>query len=98
MIYERPDQAVLKPESNLTWVREREVDAKVKMRESDLCLDNPLLPTDSRSCISINFKEKGKSVKNRESVRGEASPEQGKEWDELKESDNMKKQLLKGMS
>lgn len=34
MLYERPDQAEHKPESNLTWVRGRKVYAEVKMRET----------------------------------------------------------------
>lgn len=60
MIYERPGQAEQKPESNLTWVRGREVDAKVKMKENYLLLETP---ADSRAYIHWNFKEKAKSPK-----------------------------------
>jgi len=40
MMYERPDQAEHKPESNLTGVRRREVDAEVKMGENYLLFRN----------------------------------------------------------
>lgn len=36
MMYERPDQAEHKCESNLTWFRGREADAVFKMRENNL--------------------------------------------------------------
>lgn len=54
MIYERPDQAEHKCESNLTWFRGREAVPVLNMRENNLLFRKP---SDSTAYISIIFKE-----------------------------------------
>lgn len=95
MIYERPDQAAHKSGSNLTWVRGREVDAEVKMRENYLLFRNACW---FKSLCLQKFQGKSKVTKSKESVREKVFSEQQKEWDKLKESGNTKKQLPKDMS
>lgn len=61
MIYERADQAEYKCESNLTWVRGREADAELKMRENNLLVRKAFW---FKSLYFYNFKGKNEVTEN----------------------------------
>lgn len=81
MVYERPDQAVHKPESNLTWVRGGEVDVKVKRRERYFCFRQLPFAYWFKNLYFQRFQRKGKVSQNQ--GEGEERPLQNQGRNEM---------------